>query len=132
MDKEWSEKNKKMQTLIAKETTFAESIKLLLELRAQIFEQITAIANTFPPVAFYQLPFGAGEGNHCTTLAWSLWHTFRIEDIVVHTLILQDKQILMQGGWLAKTKSPIITKTVCNLLGDVARYLLDIGITLQI
>ena len=109
MDKEWSEKNKKMQTLIAKESTFAEGIKLLLELRAQIFEQITAIVNTFPPVAFYQLPFGGGEGNHCTTLAWSLWHTFRIEDIVVHTLILQDKQILLQGGRLTKTKSPIIT-----------------------
>ncbi|MBO4638196.1 MAG: DUF3795 domain-containing protein [Treponema sp.] len=109
MDKEWSEKNKKMQTQIAKENTFAEGIKMLLELRAQIFEQITAIVNTFPPVAFYQLPFGGGEGNHCTTLAWSLWHTFRIEDIVVHTLILQDKQILMQSSWLKKTKSPIIT-----------------------
>ena len=53
MDKEWSEKNKKMQTLIAKEATFAEGIKLLLELRTQIFEQITAIVNTFPPVSFY-------------------------------------------------------------------------------
>ena len=109
MDKEWSEKNKKMQTLIAKESTFAEGIKLLLELRAQIFEQITAIVNTFPPVAFYQLPFGDGEGNHCTTLAWSLWHTFRIEDIVVHTLILRDKQILLRSGLLKKTKSPTIT-----------------------
>ena len=109
MDKEWSEKNKKMQTLIAKESTFAEGIKLLLELRAQIFEQITAIVNTFPPVAFYQLPFGGGEGNHCTTLAWSLWHTFRIEDIVVHTLILRDKQILLRSGLLKKTKSPTIT-----------------------
>ena len=109
MDKEWSEKNKKMQTLIAKEATFAEGIKLLLELRAQIFEQITAIVNTFPPVAFYQLPFGSGKGNHCTTLAWSLWHIFRIEDIVVHTLILQDKQILLQSDWLKKSKSSIIT-----------------------
>ena len=109
MDKEWSEKNKKMQALITKEATLAEGIKLLLELRAQIFEQITAIVNTFPPVAFYQLPFGGGEGNHCTTLAWSLWHTFRIEDIVVHTLILRDKQILLRSGLLKKTKSPTIT-----------------------
>ena len=40
MDKEWSEKNKKMQKLIAKEATFAEGIKLLIELRAELFEQI--------------------------------------------------------------------------------------------
>ena len=84
MDKEWSEKNKKMQTLIAKEATFAEGIKVLLELRAQLFEQITSIVKTFPPVAFYQMPFGVGEGNQHTTLTWALWHTFRIEDIVVH------------------------------------------------
>ena len=109
MNKEWSEKNKKMQALIAKEETFAEGIKVLLELRAQIFEQITAIVNTFPLEAFYQLPFGDGDANHCTTLAWSLWHIFRIEDIVAHTLILNDKQILFQGGWQTKTKSPIIT-----------------------
>ena len=97
MDKDWSEKNKKMQTLISMEATFAEGIKLLLELRAELFEQITSIVKTFPPVAFYQMPFGVGEGNHNATLAWSLWHLFRIEDIVVHTLILKDGQTLLQG-----------------------------------
>ena len=109
MDKNWSDKNKQMQTLISKEATFSEGIKILLELRNDLFEQITSIVKTFPPVAFYQLPFGEGEGNHQTTLAWSLWHTFRIEDIVAHTLILKDSQILFKDGWQKKTNSPIIT-----------------------
>jgi len=109
MDKEWSEKNKKMQTLISKEATFDEGIKILLELRAELFEQIASIVKTFPSVAFYQLPFGEGEGNHHATLAWSLWHIFRIEDIVAHTLIQKDSQILLTGAWLKKTNSPIIT-----------------------
>ena len=109
MDKEWSEKNKKMQTLLAKNETFEEGIKVLLELRSSLFEQITSIVKTFPPVAFYQLPFGQGDGNHNATLAWSLWHLFRIEDIVVHTLILKDSQILFENSWLAQTNSPIIT-----------------------
>ncbi|MCR5763685.1 MAG: hypothetical protein K6G00_09930 [Treponema sp.] len=61
MDKEWSEKNKKMQTLISKEATFSEGINLLLELRGNLFEQISSIVNTFPPEAFYQLPFGHGD-----------------------------------------------------------------------
>ena len=117
MDNEWSEKNKKMQTLIAKEATFAEGIKVLLELRAELFEQITSIVKTFPSVAFYQMPFGTGEGNHCTTLAWSLWHTFRIEDIVAHTLILNDEQILFWGDQLPKINSTIIT-TGNELDGD--------------
>lgn len=109
MDKEWSEKNKRMQALISKEANFAEGIKLLLALRADLFEQITSIVKTFPPEAFYQMPFGAGEGNHHASLAWSLWHLFRIEDIVAHTLILKDAQILFQDTWLHKTGSPIIT-----------------------
>lgn len=109
MDKEWSEKNKKMQTLISKEATFSEGINLLLELRGNLFEQISSITNTFPPVAFYQLPFGHGDKNHNSTLAWSLWHLFRIEDIVAHTLILKDRQILFENNWIEKINSPIIT-----------------------
>ena len=109
MDKEWSEKNKKMQTLISKEATFSEGIKVLLELRNSLFAQITSIVNTFSPVAFYQLPFGHGDKNHNSTLAWSLWHLFRIEDIVAHTLILKDRQILFERSWIEKINSPIIT-----------------------
>ena len=117
MDNEWSEKNKKMQMLISKEVTFADGITLLIELRAELFEQITSIVKTFPPVAFYQMPFGSGDGNHHTTLAWSLWHLFRIEDIVGHELILKNEQILLQDDWLDKTKSPVIT-TANELDGD--------------
>ena len=117
MDNEWSEKNKKMQGLIAKEATFAEEIKVLLELRDEIFEQITSIIKTFPTVAFYQMPFGAGDGNQHATLAWSLWHLFRIEDIVAHTLILKDEEVLYRDDWLDKTSSPIIT-TANELDGD--------------
>ena len=109
MDNDWSVKNKKMQDLLSKEATFAAGIKVLLELRAELFEQITSIIKTFPPAAFYQMPFGVGDGNQCTTLAWSLWHLFRIEDIVAHTLILKDEEVLFSGDWLDKTNSQIIT-----------------------
>ena len=63
MNNDWSDKNKKMQTLISKEATFDDGIKVLLELRVELFEQITSIVKTFPPEAFYQLPFGDGEGS---------------------------------------------------------------------
>ena len=109
MNKEWSERNKKMQALLAKEATFAEGIEVLLALRNDLFEQITSIVKTFPADAFYQMPFGPGDGNHHATLAWSLWHVFRIEDIVAHTLILKDRQVFLENGWQTKTKSPIAT-----------------------
>ncbi len=109
MNKEWSEKNKKMQTLIGKEATFREGIGVLLELREDLFRQITSIVDTYPPEALFQMPFPKAEGYHSKTLAYSMWHIFRIEDIVAHTVMLRDSQILFSNGFLEKTGSPIIT-----------------------
>ena len=117
MDKAWSEKNKRMQTLLAKEATFRQGIAVLIELRNDLFEEISSIIKMFPAEAYYQLPFGTGKGNHRTTLAWSLWHIFRIEDIVCHTLISNDRQIFLKDKWQEKINSPIIT-TANELNGE--------------
>ena len=109
MNQEWSEKNKKMQSLIGKETTFREGIDLLIELRNDLFWQVSAIVNTYPMEAFYQMPFAGADGYHSKTLAYSMWHIFRIEDIVANTLIGQKDQVLFADGWLEKVNSPIIT-----------------------
>ena len=117
MDKDWSEKNKRMQTLIGKEATFREGLEVLFELRSDLFGQVTSIVNTYPKEAFYQMPFAGADGYHSKTLAYSLWHIFRIEDIVAHTIIAGDEQILFTGDRLKKTGSPIIT-TGNELKGD--------------
>ena len=109
MNKEWSEKNKKMQSLIGKEATFREGLDVLMELRGDLFREITSIVNEYPKEAFYQMPFAKAEGYHSKTLAYSMWHIFRIEDIVAHELIRQDGQVLFQAEWLKRINSPIIT-----------------------
>ena len=109
MNKDWSEKNKRMQSLIARQADFRDGISLLTELRDDLFRQIASIVSTCPPEAFYQMPFGGAKGYHSKTLAYSMWHIFRIEDIVAHTLILQDSQVLFTDRWREKTGSPIIT-----------------------
>ena len=109
MNKDWSEKNKKMQALIGKEATFREGIEVLVELRDDLFQQITSIVNTYPPEAFWQMPFAKAEGYHSKTLVYSMWHIFRIEDIVAHTVIMRDSQVLFTENFLERTGSPIIT-----------------------
>ena len=117
MNKEWSDKNKKMQTLIGKEATFAEGIDVLVDLRNDLFTQISYIVDAYPNDAYYQMPFAGAEGYHSKTLAYSMWHIFRIEDIVAHTLIKGDEQVLFSGKWQKKIGSPIIT-TGNELVGD--------------
>ena len=109
MNAAWSEKNKEMQKLLSRKDTFTAGKAALLELRADIFEQLTSIVNTCPAEAFYAQPYLNAKGYHSKTLAYSLWHIFRIEDIVAHTLILGDEQVLFSGDHLVKTGSPLVT-----------------------
>ena len=109
MDKDWSDKNKEFQKLITKKATFKDGIKVLLELRDSLFEQITQIVNSYPKDAFWKMPFAGAEGYHSKTLAYSIWHVFRIEDIVLHTLILNNSQVLERGEWQKKIGAEIIT-----------------------
>ena len=109
MNKEWSDKNKEIQTLLTKEATFDEAIKKLIEFRGELFQQITWIVESYPDEAFYQMPFAGADGYHSKTLAYSIWHIFRIEDIVAHEMIAEDEQILFREKHLKKTASPIIT-----------------------
>lgn len=109
MNRNWAENNKNMQTLLNKEATFKEGIEELIELRASIFEQIKQIMNGYPEEAFYQMPFAGADGYHSKTLSYSIWHIFRIEDIVAHEMIEGDEQILFAKGYVEKIHSPIIT-----------------------
>jgi hypothetical protein len=109
MNQEWADKNKKMQALLGKEASFREGIEVLIELRNDLFGLIASIAENYPPEAFSAMPFAGAKGYQSKTLAYSMWHIFRIEDVVAHTLIRQDAQILFAGGWQERIKSPLIT-----------------------
>ena len=117
MDKQWADLNKELQALLPKQATFRRGIDKLLELRNSVFEQITQIVETYPAEAFYQMPFAGAQGYHARTLAHSIWHIFRIEDIVAHEMIAEDGQILFEQDFQRRMRSPIIT-TGNELTGD--------------
>ncbi len=117
MDKNWAEMNKEMQMLLSKEATFGDAISKLIELRESLFSQITQIVKTFPEEAFRQMPFAGADGYHSKTLAYSIWHIFRIEDIVAHEMIADNEQVLFAQGFDKTVHSPIIT-TGNELSGD--------------
>lgn len=109
MNRDWSDKNKEIQKLLGKESTFREGIQKLIAFRGEMFEQITQIWNGFPKEAFYQMPFAGADGYHSKTLSYSVWHIFRIEDIVAHELIVQDRQIFFDGDYQQSLHASIIT-----------------------
>lgn len=109
MNKSWSELNRKMQIQLKKEATFSDGIETLFELRKELMQAADGFFRDFSREEFCAMPFINAEGYHSKTIAYSLWHIFRIEDIVANTLIARCGQVFFRGNYKERTNSPIIT-----------------------
>ena len=109
MNKEWSELNKTVQTQLKKEDTYKAGIDSLFCLRDQLMQTIVSFRDELSREDFNAIPFINANGYHCKTIAYSIWHIFRIEDIVSHTLIGKDEQVFFTGNYQRRINSPIIT-----------------------
>lgn len=109
MNKSWSELNRKMQIQLKKEATFSDGIETLFELRKELMQAADGFFRNFSREEFCAMPFINAEGYHSKTVAYSLWHIFRIEDIVANTLIAGCGQVFFRGNYKERTNSPIIT-----------------------
>lgn len=109
MNKEWSDLNKKMQLQIKKKDTFYLGIETLLFLRKDLMTQILDFKNVLSREDFNASPFINSNGYHSKTIAYSLYHIFRIEDIVANSLIKKDTEIFFQNDYYSRMKSSIIT-----------------------
>lgn len=94
---------------IADENTFHQGITNLLLFRKQIFDIILQFKKELTRSEFNAMPFIDANGFHSKTIAYSIWHIFRIEDIVVHTLINHDEQIFFSECYQRRISSPIKT-----------------------
>lgn len=109
MNKEWSELNKNVQLRIKKKETFTQGIETLLVLRNQLMEQMLEFKKTLKREDFNAMPFPNAEGYHSKTIAYSLYHIFRIEDITANSLVKNGTQIFFANEYQRKMDSPIIT-----------------------
>ncbi|MDE6208075.1 MAG: phage head-tail adapter protein [Lachnospiraceae bacterium] len=109
MNKEWSELNKTMQAQIKKKDTYKDGIDTLLDLRNKLMQVLLSFKENLAREDFNAIPFVNANGYHCKTIAYSIWHIFRIEDIVAHTLINEDEQVLFSSNYQERINSQIIT-----------------------
>ena len=109
MNKAWSELNKTMQAQIKKKDTCEAGIDTLFDLRNQLMETLTSFSEELSREEFDAIQFINADGYHSKTIAYSIWHIFRIEDIVAHTLIGEDEQVFFAGNYQERINSPIIT-----------------------
>ncbi len=128
MNKDWSELNKLIQSQLKKKDSFNLGIDSLLELRKQLMQQLLEMKQELCYDDFSAIPFMNANGYHSKTIAYSLWHIFRIEDIVAHSLIANDEQVFFANGYQIRIGSSIIT-TGNELVGeDIATFSRELNI----
>ena len=109
MNKEWSELNKHMQEKLRKEQTYKEGIETLIVLRGKMMAELFRMKRELSKEDFSRMPFPNANGYHSKTIAYSIWHIFRIEDIVAHSLIQGNEEIFSIAEYQKRINSPIIT-----------------------
>ena len=109
MNKDWSEQNKRMQLLIKKADSFDEGRDVLFALRDDLMNTLLSFRKELKREDFDAMPFMNADGYHSKNIAYSIWHIFRIEDIVAHTLVCGDEEVLFTGNYQSRIGSPVIT-----------------------
>ena len=107
MNKDWSELNKAFQEQVKKESSFAEGINTLLILRQSLMNELLGMKQMLRREDFNAMPCPNANGYHSKTIGYSVWHIFRIEDIVSHDLIQNDEEML--PAYRDRIGAPIIT-----------------------
>ncbi|MDD6303349.1 MAG: phage head-tail adapter protein [Lachnospiraceae bacterium] len=110
MNKEWAELNRTMQAQIKRKETYEDGIETLFCLRNQLMKTLLLLHEELKRDDFNAIPFINADGYHNKTIAYSIWHIFRIEDIVAHTLINNDEQIFFSKNYKERMNAPVITK----------------------
>lgn len=124
MNKEWSDLNKTVQVQLKKETTFSDGIATLLTLRQALMDELLKMKHELCREDFIAIPFLNANGYHCKTIAYSIWHIFRIEDIVAHSLIQKNDEVFRE--FREKIGAPIITtgnELVGQQIADFSEHL---------
>ena len=98
-----------MQTQLKKRETCAAGIASLFDLRDRLMKSLLSLQKELSREDFNAIPFLNANGYHNKTIAYSLWHILRIEDIVAHTLINGDDQVFFAGNYRERIHSLIIT-----------------------
>ena len=117
MNKEWSSLNKDMQVQIKKKDTLEPGKGTLFKLRDELMDTILSFKDDLDRKDFDAMPFINADGYHSKNIAYSIWHIFRIEDIVAHTLIAGDEQVFFRGDYQKRTN------TTCQCRYQTRQYI---------
>lgn len=85
------------------------AINDLLSLRKELADALFGLRSELSDEQFSACPFMNADGYHNKTIAYSVWHIFRIEDIVANSVISDGEQIFFADDHRRRINSSIST-----------------------
>ncbi|QVK16783.1 DinB family protein [Mycoplasmatota bacterium] len=109
----WNQDLKQLRDIIKKKDKIDESKSLCLSLHARVHSSLMSgiKEKTLEDELWEDLDdntFRTSINEKGRTIAYSLWHSTRIEDITMNLLVAEDEQIFNIGNWKEKINSNII------------------------
>ena len=92
-----------------KKSSFKDGINKLIELRTLLFNEWERAMKDLSIEGYSTQPFKNRDGYDSKTIAYSIFHVFRIEDIVLNTLINNRQQIFNRDNYQKKMNAMINT-----------------------
>lgn len=110
--KQWNEDFKHLRSLLSAVSTFDEGKALFLSLHAPLHARAVSgqagwnvdeeLWQGLDEAAFRRVP--AGEEH---SIAWSIWHLARIEDITMNVVLAEQDQLFEREGWANRLHAPL-------------------------
>lgn len=107
--KSWSEDHKRFRTLLKKEQTFNDAIKLFMNLHESVHSS-SLKKFSFENELWEDLSdkaFRVSQNKKGRTVAYGIWHSTRIEDITMNLLVTEDIQVIDKYSFQSKINSSI-------------------------
>lgn len=117
---EWNLKQKRLKEIIKNEKMFDEAKELFISMHQSVhFSEISKLKEpTLMDMLWNDLQrneFAIMPTQKDVTVAWSMWHLTRIEDLTINILVDESEQIL-NDEWLDKLKTKV--KDTANAMTD--------------
>lgn len=128
MNKDLSILFKEIQVKIKKKATFREAITLLIKFRKDLVNKLDELRNDLTENDFSKMPYLNAKGYHNKTIAYSIYHLSRIEDIVSNSLISEQDEIFFVNNYQTKLHSKIITTGNELIKEDIGSFSKDLVI----
>lgn len=111
MNKKWRETLDKCEALVGNKNHCKEGLDLLVEVRNEIFSCLRSSMEGLSNSDYAKIPFANAHNFATKSIAYHIYYTYRVEDILLNTVIKNEEQMFFSHGYRDKLNISLTVPT---------------------